>query len=184
MGRLIYSMIMSLDGFISDERGNFDWAEPDEEVHRFANELERSIGMHLYGRKMYETMVYWETQGDDSDVGREYAQIWRAADKVVYSRRLDRASSKKTRVEREFDPADVRKLKLASARDLAVAGPELAAQALHARLVDELDLFVVPVIVGGGNRALPHNLWAKPRLTEERRFGNGTVFLRYEIVHS
>ena len=184
MGRLIYSMIMSLDGYVADEKGNFDWAEPDEEVHRFANDLERPIGTHLYGRRMYETMVWWETQGDDNDVGREYAAIWRAANKIVYSRTLKHASSRQTRVEKEFDPTTVRAFKLESGKDLAIAGPELAAQALRAGLVDEIALFVVPFIVGGGNRALPHNLHVKAHLTEERRFANGTVFLRYETVHS
>ncbi len=181
MGRLIYSTIMSLDGFIADERGNFDWAAPDEEVHRFINELERPVGTYLYGRRMYETMVYWETGGDELDFGREFASIWRATDKVVYSRTLQKVSSGRTRIERDFDVAAVRRLKESAGKDITVGGPELAAQALTAGLVDELQLFVVPVIVGAGNRALPAGLKAKLTLLEERRFGNGTVFLRYEV---
>ena len=181
MGRLIYSTIMSLDGFIADERGNFDWAAPDEEVHRFINELERPVGTYLYGRRMYETMVYWETGGDDSDIEREFARLWRAADKIVYSRTLQKVSSGRTRIERDFDVAAVRRLKESAGKDITVGGPELAAQALTAGLVDELQLFVVPVIVGAGNRALPAGLKAKLTLLEERRFGNGTVFLRYEV---
>lgn len=173
---------MSVDGYIADEKGNFDWAEPDEEVHRFVNDMERSVGTYLYGRRMYDTMVYWETQGEENDVSSDYAQIWRAAEKLVYSRTLEHTSSKRTRVERNFDVDAVRKLKTETERDLAIAGPELAGQALRAGLVDELHLFVVPAIVGGGKRALPYNLYAKPRLTEETRFGNGTVYLRYDLT--
>ena len=182
MGRLTFTTIMSIDGYIADEKGNFDWAEPDEEVHRFVNDLERPVGTYLYGRRMYETMVYWETQGEESDFSRDYAEIWRAADKIVYSRTLDRAEGKKTKLEHNFDVDEVRRLKTTSERDLAIAGPELAGQALRARLVDELRLFAVPVIVGGGIRALPHNLFAKARLADEKRFGNGTVFLRYTLA--
>ena len=174
---------MSLDGYIADEKGNFDWAEPDEEVHRFVNDLQRSVGTYLYGRRMYETMVYWETQGEETDFSRDYAQIWRAADKVVYSRTVERGASKRTRVEHDFDVESVRRLKAESQHDLTIAGPELAGQALRAGLVDELQLFVVPVIVGGGKRAMPYNLHAKGRLAEEKRFGNGTVFLRYALTH-
>ena len=184
MGRLIFSIITSLDGYISDEHGNFDWAEPDAEVHQYVNDLEREVGTLLYGRRMYETMVWWETEGDDNEVGRQFAEQWRAADKVVYSRTLDRPSSAKTRVEREFDVDAVRAMKVAATADLAVGGPELAGQALKAGLVDEVQLFVVPYLVGGGHRALPDGLFLKLALSEERRFGNGTVFLRYETVHS
>lgn len=184
MGNLTYAMIMSLDGYVADEKGNFDWAEPSEEVHRFTNDLVRPFGTHLYGRRMYETMVYWETQGDDTEVGRDYAQIWRAADKVVYSRTLHRPTSKATRVVHDFDADEVRRMKADSEKDLTISGPELASQAMRAGLVDQIGLFVVPFIVGGGNRALPHNLHVKAHLTEERRFANGTVFLRYETVHS
>ena len=181
MGRLIYSMIMSLDGFVADENGNFDWAEPDEEVHRFVNDLQRSIGTYLYGRRMYETMVYWETEGEDNDVGRDYAEVWRAADKIVYSRTLERTASKKTELRRDFEDEVVRRFKDEWERDIAVAGPELAGQALAAGLVDELQLFVVPALVGGGKRALPGNGLTRLALRDERRFGNGTVYLRYLI---
>jgi dihydrofolate reductase len=171
---------MSLDGFNADEKGNFDWAEPDEEVHRFANELERSVGTYLFGRRMYETMVYWETQGEDTDVTRDFAAMWRATDKVVYSRTLREASSARTRIERQFEPAAVLAMKESAAKNLAVGGPHLAAQALEAGLVDELQIFVAPALVGAGNRALP-GLSARLALLEERRFGNGMVFLRYRI---
>ena len=181
MGKLIYSMITSLDGYVADEKGNFDWAEPDEEVHRFVNDRERSVGTYLYGRRMYETMVYWETQGEESDFARDYATIWRTANKVVYSRTLNRASSRQTRVEKDFDHAAVARMKEEAEKDLTISGPELAGQALRLRLVDEVQLFVVPVIVGGGNRALPHAVHIKARLSDERRFGNGTVFLRYLV---
>jgi dihydrofolate reductase len=183
VAKLIYSTIMSLDGFIADEDGNFDWAAPDEEVHRFVNDLERPVGTFLLGRRMYETMVYWETGGDDSEIERDFAQIWRATDKVVYSRSLESAASARTRLEREFDPDSVRAMKESVTKDVSIGGPHLAAQAIEAGLVDELQLFVVPVLVGAGNRALP-NLKARLALREERRFENGTVFLRYEIEHS
>jgi dihydrofolate reductase len=172
---------MSLDGFIADEQGNFDWAAPDEEVHRFVNELERPVGTLLYGRRMYETMVYWETGGDESDYTREFATIWRAAEKVVFSKTLDGTSSARTRIERSFDHELVKRLKASSSQDLTVGGPDLAGQALLAGLVDELQLFVTPVVVGSGKRALPLELKSRLRLRDERRFGNGTVFLRYEV---
>ncbi len=175
---------MSLDGFIADERGNFDWAAPDEEVHRFVNELERPVGTYLYGRRMYETMVYWETGGEESDFTREFARIWRATDKVVYSRTLPSVSSARTRIERDFDAEAVLRMKDSASRDMTVGGAELAGQALKAGLVDELQMFVVPVIVGAGNKALPADVFVSLRLAEERRFGNGTLFLRYETVHS
>ena len=181
MGKLIYSAIASLDGYIEDEDGKFDWAAPDDEVHAFVNDLERPVGTHLYGRRMYETMVYWETGGDDSDIEREFARLWRAADKIVYSRTLQKASSARTRIERELEPDEVRRLKASAAKDITVAGPELAGQALQSGLVDELQLFVVPVIVGAGNRALPARLKATLALRDERRFGSGTVFLRYDV---
>ena len=180
MGRLIFSAIMSLDGFTADEQGNFDWAAPDEEVHGFVNELDRAVGTDLYGRRMYETMAYWETGGDDSEIERDFAQSWRAKDKVVYSRSLNKASSARTRIEREFDPDAVRAMKESAEKDISIGGPHLAAQAIAAGLVDELQLFVVPVLVGAGNRALP-DLKARLSLLEERRFKNGTVFLRYGV---
>ena len=175
---------MSLDGFIADESGNFGWAAPDEEVHRFVNDLERPVGTYLYGRRMYETMVYWETGGDESDIERDFAKIWRSADKVVYSRTLEKVSSARTRVERDFDPEAVRRLKASAITDIGLGGAELAGHALKAGLVDELHLFVVPVLVGGGKKALPAGFAAQLRLEEERRFSRGTVFLRYETVHS
>jgi dihydrofolate reductase len=172
---------MSLDGFIADENGKFDWAEPDEEVHRFVNDLERSVGTMLYGRRMYETMVYWETEGEDTDYARDYAAIWRAADKVVFSRTLERVSSARTRIEREFDNDAVRTMKSSSGPDLTVGGAELAAQAIEAGLVDELQIFVAPVLVGAGSPAFPVRTFSELAITEERRFGNGFVFLRYRV---
>jgi dihydrofolate reductase len=184
MANLIYSAIASLDGFTADSNGNFDWAAPDEEVHAFVNDQERPVGTYLYGRRMYETMVYWETAstGDDrSAVARDYARIWKSADKVVYSSTLDAASSARTRLEREFDPDAVRRLKTASAQDLSIGGPGLAAHALSAGLVDECHLFLNPVVVGGGTRALPAGLHLELELLDERRFGNGVVYLRYRV---
>jgi dihydrofolate reductase len=184
MANLIYSAITSLDGFTSDDKGDFDWAAPDEEVHAFVNDKERQVGTYLYGRRMYETMVYWETAstGDDqSAVVRDYARIWQAADKVVYSSTLDAASSARTRLEREFAPEAVRRLKEAAGRDVTVGGPHLAAQALAAGLVDECHLFLNPVIVGGGTHALPAGLRLELELLDERRFGNGVVYLRYRV---
>ena len=172
---------MSLDGYIADENGNFDWAAPDEEMHRFVNELERSVGTFLYGRRMYETMVYWETGGAEPDFARDFAAIWRAADKVVYSRTLERVSSARTRIERDFDVDAVRAMKASAGRDITVGGPELAGQALKAGLVDELQLLIVPVVVGGGKKALPAGVFRRLALVQERRFTNGAVFLRYGV---
>ncbi|MBM0229847.1 dihydrofolate reductase family protein [Micromonospora sp. ATA51] len=184
MANLIYSAIASLDGFTADGNGDFDWAAPDEEVHAFVNDKERPVGTYLYGRRMYETMVYWETAsaGDDQPaVVRDYARIWQAADKVVYSSTLDAVSSARTRLEREFDPDAVRRLKKAAERDVTVGGPGLAAHALAAGLVDECHLFLNPVVVGGGTRALSAGLHLELELLEERRFGNGVVYLRYRV---
>jgi dihydrofolate reductase len=184
MANLIYSAIASLDGFTADSNGNFDWAAPDEEVHTFVNDQERPVGTYLYGRRMYETMVYWETAstGDDQTAPmREYARIWQAADKVVYSRTLDAVSSARTRLERKFDPDAVRRLKEAAERDVSVGGPGLAAHALAAGLVDECRLFLNPVAVGGGTRALPAGLHLELELLDEHRFGNGVVYLRYRV---
>ena len=181
MAKLIYSAIMSLDGYVADEDGNFDWAEPDEEVHTFVNNLERPVGTYLYGRRMYETMVYWETAHtlpDQPPYIQDYGQIWQAADKIVYSRTLETVSSARTRIERDFDPGAIRQMKAAE-RDITVGGPELAAQALRARLVDECQLFVAPIVVGGGNHAFPHHIRVQLDLLDERRFGNGVVYLRY-----
>ena len=179
---LIYSVIMSLDGYVADADGNFDWAVPDEEVHTFVNDLERPVGTYLFGRRMYETMVYWETAdtvADQPDYMLDYAQVWQAADKVVYSRTLETTSSARTRVERDFDPEAVRQLKESATADLSIGGPDLAAQALGAGLVDECRLFLSPVVVGGGHRAFPDGVRVPLELLEERRFGNGAIYLRY-----
>ena len=184
MANLIYSAIASLDGFTADSNGDFEWAAPDEEVHAFVNDKERPVGTYLYGRRMYETMVYWETAstGDDQPtVMRDYARIWQAADKVVYSSTLDAVSSARTRLEREFDPDAVRRLKKAAERDVTVGGPGLAAHALAAGLVDECHLFLNPLVVGGGTRALPAGLHLELELLDEHRFGNGVVYLRYRV---
>ena len=182
MPRLIYSAMASLDGYIEDAQGSFAWAAPDEEVHRFVNDLERDVGTHLLGRRMYETLVYWErppSLDDQPAFVQDFARIWQSADKVVYSRTLQAPGSARTRIEREFDPAAVRALKEQADRDLGVGGPKLAAVAFGHGLVDELQLFVVPVIVGGGKRALPDGICAGVELVDERRFRNGTLFLRY-----
>jgi dihydrofolate reductase len=182
MAKLIYSAIASLDGYVADEDGNFDWAEPDEEVHRFVNDLERPVGTYLYGRRMYEVMTYWETANDQAGQPPfilDYAEVWQAADKVVYSRTLGTLSSARTRIERDFDPEAVRQLKAAADADLSVGGPGLAAEAIRAGLVDECHLFMSPVVVGGGNRAFPDDVRLGLELLNERRFGNGVVYLRY-----
>jgi dihydrofolate reductase len=183
MAKLIYTAITSLDGYIEDADGKFDWAEPDEEVHRFVNDLERAVGTYLYGRRLYETMVPWGHPADPAEQPpfvRDYAEIWQNADKIVYSRALRAASSARTRIEREFDPEAVRQLKAASTRDLTVGGAELAAQAVEAGLVDEYRLFLAPVVVGGGKRSFyNNNVRANLELLDERRFCNGTVYLRY-----
>jgi dihydrofolate reductase len=185
VARLIYSVIASLDGYIEDAEGSFDWAEPDEEVHAFVNDLERPVGTYLYGRRMYETMRDWESPPDLADQPpfvQDFAAIWQAADKIVYSKTLQTVASAKTQVERAFDPEAVRLLKDAAERDLTVGGPELATQAIAAGLVDEYRLFLVPVLVGGGRRALPdNNHRASLELLDERPFQNGTVYLRYRI---
>ena len=181
MARLIYSAITSLDAYVADDEGNFDWAEPDEEVHTFVNELERPVGTYLYGRRMYEVMVYWETIALDGQppVTQDYAEIWQKADKIVYSKTLETVSSARTRIERDFDPGAVAQLKAAAERDISVGGPELAAQAMRAGLVDECQLMLAPVVVGGGRKSLPDELRLTLELLDERRFGNGTVYLRY-----
>jgi dihydrofolate reductase len=181
MAKLIYSVITSLDAYIADQDGNFDWAEPDEEVHTFVNDLERSAGTYLYGRRMYEVMVAWETLAldDQPPFMRDYAEIWQAADKIVYSRTLETISSARTRIERAFDPEAVRQMKSSAERDLLVGGPNLAAQAMEAGLVDEWHLFVSPVVVGGGTRYLPDDVRLDLELVDERRFAGGMVHLRY-----
>ena len=155
MSKLIYSAIASLDGYVEDAQGTFHWAAPDEEVHAFVNDLERAVGTYLYGRRMYETMVYWETVNDQSPVARDYAEIWRAAEKIVYSRTLEAITSANTRLEREFDHAAVRELKETAAADVSIGGADLAGQAIAAGLVDECHLLLCPILVGGGKAALP-----------------------------
>ena len=184
MAKLIYSAIASLDGYVEDEQGNFDWAAPDEEVHRFVNELERPIGTYLYGRRMYETMLYWETvstNGERSEASRDFAELWRAAEKVVYSRTLQTVSSAKTRIEREFDPDAIRRLKESSPSDLTIGGAELAGQAFTEGLVNDCHLLLGPILVGAGKRALPANVQAQLELLGERRFRSGVVHLHYRV---
>jgi dihydrofolate reductase len=180
VARLIYFAITSLDGYVADEHGNFDWAAPDEEVHTFVNELERPVGTYLYGRRMYETMLYWESvPAGEGRVIQDFAEIWREADKIVYSKTLDAVSSVRTRIERQFDPEAVRRMKATAARDMTVGGPHLAAQAIAAGLVDEYHLLVTPVAVGAGNRALPDRVRLDLELLDVRRFSGGVVFLHY-----
>jgi dihydrofolate reductase len=179
---LHYSAICSLDGYVADADGRFDWSAPDEEVHRFVNDLERPVGTYLYGRRMYEVMLAWEAPGawaDESPVTRDFATIWQAADKVVYSRTLEAPASARTRIERAFEPDAVRALKSDADRDLTIGGAELAGQALAAGLVDECQLFLSPIVVGGGTPALPDGVRVELELLAERRFGNGVEYLRY-----
>jgi dihydrofolate reductase len=182
MAKLIYSAIASLDGYVADKQGKFDWAMPDEEIHAFVNDLERPIGTHLYGRRMYETMKVWESdeilQGEP-EVMREYAEIWRAADKIVYSRSLKEVETSRTRLERDFDPEAIRALKEREERDISIGGAELAGRALDAGLVDELPMLLVPVVVGAGKPALPIQRHKKLTLIGQRSFANGTIYLRY-----
>jgi dihydrofolate reductase len=184
MAKLIYSGITSLDGYLADEDGNFDWAAPDEDVHTFVNDLERPIGTYLYGRRMYEVMVYWETAHTTSDQPafvRDFTAIWQKADKIVYSRTLGAASSARTRIERDFDPEAVRAMKAAAGSDVSLGGPDLAAQAIRAGLVDECHMFLTPIVVGGGKAFLPNNVRLNLELVDEHRFGNGVVHLHYRI---
>jgi dihydrofolate reductase len=184
MAKLIYGVISSVDGYVADAEGHFEWSAPDEEVHRFVNDLERPIGTHLYGRRMYEVMRYWETAptGDaEPSAEQEYAKIWQAADKIVYSKSLKQVSSARTSIQREFDPEAIQQLKTAVARDISVGGPTLAAQALKLGLVDECRLFLSPIVVGAGNPALPDNVRLVLELLDERRFSNGVVHLHYRF---
>jgi dihydrofolate reductase len=184
MARLIYSAIASLDGYIEDEDGNFDWAAPDDEVHAFVNELEAPVGTYIYGRLMYEMMVFWETVdtgAEQSRAIRDFAEIWRAADKLVYSRTLQSPSSARTRIERDFDPDAIRGLKESSPSDITIGGAELASKAMAAGLVDEFHLFLCPIVVGGGKRALPDKVRAQLELVDERRFHSGVVYVRYRV---
>jgi dihydrofolate reductase len=172
---LVYSALASLDGYIADSEGRFEWAAPDREVHAFVNDLERGVGTMLLGRRMYEVLAVWETLDEPEPEMRDFAEIWRAADKVVYSRTLEEVSTARTRIEREFDPEAVRRLDGV----VSIGGPELAAHAFRAGLVDEIHLFLSPILVGGGTAALPDGVRRELELVEERRFGNGFVFLRY-----
>jgi dihydrofolate reductase len=182
MAKLIYSAITSLDGYVEDRDGNIDWSAPDQEVHTFINDLERPVGTYLYGRRMYETMVYWETAHtlpDQSPAVQEFVKIWQAAEKILYSKTLQAASSARTRIERHFDPEAVRQIKATAAHDITVGGSDLAAQAIKLGLVDELHLFVTPVTVGGGKPALPSDFHLNLELLDLRRFDSGVVHLRY-----
>jgi len=181
MAKLIYSAITSIDGYAADENGNFDWAEPDEEVHSFINDLERPIGTYLYGRRLYEVMVAWENPRlvDQPPFVQDFARIWQGAHKVVYSKTLESVSSARTRIEREFDPDAIRQMKEEVGSDMSVGGPDLAAQAFRAGLVDECHLLIAPVVVGGGTRSLPKDLRLTLELLDERRFASGVVHLRY-----
>jgi dihydrofolate reductase len=184
MGKLIYAYLASLDGYIADEAGKFEWAVPDEEVLDFVNALERDVGTYLYGRTMYETMVGWENDpgvAAQSDRSAEFARIWQAADKVVFSRTLESVSTQRTRIERDFEPELVRAIKTEASHDLNVCGADLAASAWHAGLIDECQVFVAPMLVGGGKRMFPDGLRQPLELRDERRFGNGMVFLSYAV---
>ena len=185
MTRLLYMAITSLDGYVADEAGRYDWAMPDDEVFGFINDFERPVGTYLYGRRLYEDMTGWETMDADpglSPLMLDFARIWQAADKVVYSRSLDDVSTARTRLERDFDPAAVREMKARSERDITVGGAELAAQAIGTGLVDEIHLIISPVLVGGGKKALSSTVRLQLELLDERRFGSGVVHLRYRVV--
>jgi dihydrofolate reductase len=182
MAKLIYSAIESLDGYVADEEGKFDWSEPDDEVHSFINTLAAPVGTYLYGRRLYDVMAYWESPPGIADQPlyiQDFAEIWQAAEKVVYSRTLESVSTARTRIEREFDAEAVRQMKENADRDILIGGPELAAEAFRAGLVDEFQLFVAPVVVGGGTKSLPEKVRLNLELLDERRFGNGTVYFRY-----
>ena len=186
MGALMYSMIVSADGYTVDDRGDFAWGTPTEELHAYVNDLTRSVGTYLYGRRMYETMVYWETADADPDqppVVHDFARIWQAAEKIVYSSTLERPTSERTSIRRTFDPEQVRELKRTRDHDLTVDGPTLAAQALHAGLVDEISLIIAPIIVGGGTRFFPDQLRCDLTLLAARSFEGGTSVLRYAVQH-
>jgi dihydrofolate reductase len=185
MAKLIYSAISSLDGYVADADGNFDWSAPDVEVHSFINDLERPIGTYLYGRRMYDVMRFWETAPTGSGellADQDYARIWQAADKIVYSRSLEQVSTARTRLETEFDRDGVQQIKVVATRDISLGGPTLAAQALNFGLVDECHLFVSPIVVGGGTPAMPDNIRIQLELLDERRFDNGVVHLHYRIA--
>ena len=185
MARLLYMAITSLDGYVADEKGNYDWAMPDDEVFGFVNDFERPVGTYLYGRRLYQEMTGWETmhtQPGLSPLMLDFAAIWQAAGKVVYSRSLDAIATARMRLERNFDPDAVREMKASADRDITVGGPTLAAEAIRAGVVDEIHLLVCPVVVGGGTRALPDDVRLRLELLGERRFGNGVVHLHYRIL--
>ncbi len=184
MSKLIYFTPTSLDGFIAGETDSMDWSVPDEEISAFINDVHRPIGTYLYGRKEYETMAVWETP--DAIPGltpamMDFSRIWQAAVKIVYSKSLETVSTPNTRLEREFEPQAVRDLKAQLPHDISVAGPNLAAQAIRAGLVDEYHLLVVPMMLGGGKPVLPGSVRVKLDLLDERRVGYGWVYLRYHI---
>ena len=184
MGKLIYAANISLDGFLEDETGAFDWSVPDDEVHAFWNEHERPIGTALYGRRMYETMRVWDSDDwltDEPAVVREYAEIWRDTDKIVYSSSLTDVSTARTRIERQFEPAAVRRLKEDSGSDLSIGGAGIAAEAFRHGLVDECVLLLSPVLVGGGKPALPRGIRLDLELLDHRRFDNGVVYVRHAV---
>jgi dihydrofolate reductase len=182
MAKLIYEAIASLDGYIADKDDNFDWAAPDEQVHAFVNDLARPIGTYLLGRRTYEVMIAWDTMDDPSPLMQDFAQIWRSADKIVYSTTLEDVSTARTRIERTFDPSAVRELKAKADRDLSVGGPHLGAEAFRAGLVDEICLFLNPVVIGGGNAALPDDVRVQLELSDTHRFDNGVIYVRYDVV--
>lgn len=185
MVKLIYPINLSLDGYMEDERGNIEWAISDDELFAFWVDFQRPIGTYLYGRRMYESMVYWETASTNSDqpeVQREFTQIWRAADKIVYSRTLHTVASARTRIEREFDPDAIRRLKESSGADITIGGPELAGQAMSAGLLDECHLLLNPIVLGKGKRALQDNLHLRLELLCEHRFRSGVVYLHYRVI--
>lgn len=184
MARLLYTSIASLDGYVNDSAGGFEWAAPDAEVHAFVNDLERDVGTYLCGRRLHDVMVYWATAPTDDpegDIGHDYARIWQVADKVVYSRTLEAVSGDRTTLERDFDPVAVARMVAAADRDVSIGGPTLAAEALRAGIVDELRLLTVPAVVGGGTRALPDGIRLDLELIEQRRFAAGTTYTRYAV---
>ena len=185
MAKLIYTAITSFDGYTEDDRGQFEWAQPDDEVHAFANELAHPVGTYLFGRRMYETMSWWETVDTDpvqNAVVHDFAEHWLATDKIVYSRTLEEASTARTRIERDFDPDAIRALKETATADIGIGGPELAGQALVAGLVDEVHLLLNPIIVGSGKPALPDRFRTELELIDEHRFGNGVLHVGYRIA--
>ena len=188
MAKLIYPINVSLDGYMEDERGNIDWSNSDDEVFAFWLDFQRPIGTCLYGRRMYESMMYWETaytqKGDQPEAIREFAQVWQAAEKIVYSKTLQAVSSARTRIEREFDPGAIRRLKEYSKADITIGGPGLAGQAMNAGLIDECHLLVNPIILGSGKRAFPDNLRTQLELLKEYRFRCGVVHLHYRVIGS